>query len=364
MRLRNFVRKPFVASCQTFFPKRRSSPVIWSSVAASAAFHPLQVVPTEASPPSPNCLNCGTTLAGPYCHNCGQHDAVARKDAGFVGEAVEEFTNYDSKIFRTLGKLLWRPGRLSLDYVQGRRASMVPPLRLFINVSVVVLLLMALSWKQSLLIQSDGKDVSNQSLDSIGRAANKEALKKARAKNDTAMVRMLERTQDEATKPVSTGVTDEADWDDELQDKLSEKAKKATPGQILDTFMQHLPTAMFVLMPLAALLHWLFFWRQHRHYVRHLVFNLHVHTFAFLLLIPIMLLGLITYKPLEEPISILSGIIGFAIPVYYVIATRRFYAQGWGWIAAKTAAVSLLYIVLLMFMLTGLILASIYLQPS
>ena len=77
------------------------------------------------------CLNCGTPLAGRFCHGCGQNAAVHRSLLHLGAELLETVTHADSRFWRTLRRLALDPARLSRDYIEGRRAREIPPLRLF-----------------------------------------------------------------------------------------------------------------------------------------------------------------------------------------------------------------------------------------
>ncbi|MBS1493575.1 MAG: DUF3667 domain-containing protein [Bacteroidetes bacterium] len=90
-----------------------------------------------------NCTNCGAALIGKFCSNCGQkkftlHDLTISK---FIFNFFEDFFKFDSNVFRTLRYLLFRPGFLSAEYVKGRIASYVKPLKLFVFTCVVVVFL-------------------------------------------------------------------------------------------------------------------------------------------------------------------------------------------------------------------------------
>ena len=77
------------------------------------------------------CLNCGAGLSGRWCWRCGQsEEARHRSVAHLLAEAGEVLTHADSRLWRTLGRLAWRPGRLTRDYLEGHRVSQLPPLRL------------------------------------------------------------------------------------------------------------------------------------------------------------------------------------------------------------------------------------------
>ena len=86
------------------------------------------------------CANCGSTAVGRYCAECGQA-APTSSDYSFRAHAAEFFeqlTNLDGKIVRTLRTLLTRPGLLTADHLDGRRARYLRPLQLFILVNVLL----------------------------------------------------------------------------------------------------------------------------------------------------------------------------------------------------------------------------------
>jgi hypothetical protein len=85
------------------------------------------------------CANCGTPLAGPYCHACGQlAEDFERSIWSLLKEAVENFFEADGRVVYTLPRLMFRPASLTKSYLAGRRASQTPPLRLFLVMVVVV----------------------------------------------------------------------------------------------------------------------------------------------------------------------------------------------------------------------------------
>ena len=85
------------------------------------------------------CANCHTALAGPWCYACGQRgEEYHRSIWRLAGEAFEGLTDLDGRIWRTLPRLILRPGRLTRDYLDGHRASQVPPFRIFLVVLLLV----------------------------------------------------------------------------------------------------------------------------------------------------------------------------------------------------------------------------------
>ncbi|MBP6749119.1 MAG: DUF3667 domain-containing protein [Xanthomonadaceae bacterium] len=83
------------------------------------------------------CDNCGTVLQGGFCHVCGQHaHNPLRSFAHAAEEVFESFWHLDGRIFRTLADL-FVPGRVAVNYLSGQRVRYLPPLRVFIILSVL-----------------------------------------------------------------------------------------------------------------------------------------------------------------------------------------------------------------------------------
>lgn len=80
------------------------------------------------------CLNCGTALIGSHCHSCGQAAHVHRTLGAFFHDLLHGVFHFEGKIWRTLPLLAWRPGKLTREYIDGRRASYVSPIALFLFV--------------------------------------------------------------------------------------------------------------------------------------------------------------------------------------------------------------------------------------
>src|SRR6476646_10537554 len=101
---------------------------------------PMETLTTETATSVPhqetsqNCPECAAPLIDKYCHRCGEklpdaHDLTLKH---FLYHGLHELTHFDSKIFRTVQALLFRPGLLTVEYLAGRRKRYVLPLRLFL----------------------------------------------------------------------------------------------------------------------------------------------------------------------------------------------------------------------------------------
>jgi Protein of unknown function (DUF3667) len=85
------------------------------------------------------CPNCRTAIAGPWCYACGQRaEKYNRSIWRLMGEAVEGLTDFDGRIWKTLPRLIFRPGKLTREYLDGHRAAQVPPFRIFLIVLLLV----------------------------------------------------------------------------------------------------------------------------------------------------------------------------------------------------------------------------------
>src|ERR1700748_2833280 len=82
--------------------------------------------------PGTPCPNCETVLQGPYCYSCGQlAENFERSVWHLVVEGFESFFHFDGRFWRPLPNLAIHPGRLTREYLDGKRAFQIPPLRLF-----------------------------------------------------------------------------------------------------------------------------------------------------------------------------------------------------------------------------------------
>lgn len=99
---------------------------------------------TEKTPQPTHCLNCGHELTGRYCSNCSQ-DSWAHSDSMWhlATHFFSDITHYDSQFLKTLKPLLFKPGFLTLEYLKGKRASYLNPVRLFVFLNFILFVLIA-----------------------------------------------------------------------------------------------------------------------------------------------------------------------------------------------------------------------------
>lgn len=111
------------------------------------------------------CPNCGTELRKEfeYCPRCGQENHDLRVPfKTFLYEFVESITHFDTKLWNTLKVIFTRPGQLTKDYVEGKRARYVQPARFYVFVSLVFFLVT--SWDLRKDLDEKGNDRASVAL--------------------------------------------------------------------------------------------------------------------------------------------------------------------------------------------------------
>ena len=341
------------------------------------------------------CANCGIVLGGAFCATCGQSAHVHRS----VGHIFEEFLHgiwhFDSKAWKTLPRLLFRPGRLTRDYVYGKRAGYIAPLALFLFTIFLMFFVFGML---------GGPDI-NSALNAAGGQTVAEA-RTAVADAKTAVVeaqsRLTAAETDPDAKPGRTGVlagrlaakeaklsNAEANlaraqtaatstkpapptrWQDQLAAEA--RAGKITVGFGGPTVEAHVREALqnpdfalyrieqkayklsFLLIPLSLPVLWLMFiFRRGVHTYDHVVFSLYSLSFMSLLFIVIALLA--KFDPTSGAhqtngdTNISGGIAAaliFAAPVHMFAQLKGAYRLGWFGALWRTMVLSIASLVTL-----------------
>ena len=88
-----------------------------------------------------DCPNCGEDMDKMYCPRCGQSRRDIRISfSSLIMDFLGDYFTFDSKLFRSLKPLFRRPGLLTMAFMQGKRASFIPPLRMYIFCSIIFFL--------------------------------------------------------------------------------------------------------------------------------------------------------------------------------------------------------------------------------
>jgi len=241
--------------------------------AVAVASHP------EAS--APRCENCGASVPGRYCGTCGQRlEAPVHSVWHFTRLATEDLTHADSRLWYTLAALLFRPGRLTRDFLNGRRARYLPPVRLYLVLSVVFFLVAGAVQSKFAVVEFDDKPGG-------GKAAVVEKLDELPALKPKAA-----ETPEQLADRVCGDANYNGPWAGTLQPLFKKACRKsiADNGHLQEAFMHNMPRAMFIFLPLIAGFMMLMYWRPRHYYVEHLLLFVHNHAVAFLVLGVVLLL--------------------------------------------------------------------------
>ncbi|MCB0794771.1 MAG: DUF3667 domain-containing protein [Flavobacteriales bacterium] len=252
------------------------------------------------------CPNCGTSLEEGmrFCPACGQEQRERVVPLGqLFQDVLRENFAFDSKFFRSVPLLFFRPGSLTKEFIAGRHVRYIPAVRLYVFVSVIAFLVFALFSSESRLIK-DGRLV-----DQDGPGYTIEGMEDAVAEVDSLGVEEWKRAH-----------LDEGDPMERFGQKLVLLNHQGLMPVVLDRFRQQLPLPLLLMLPLLALVLKLLFWK--RFFVVHLVFSFH---WAAFLLLTFMLLFLVD-QLVRSSMSWMVIPIGL---VQLVLALRNVHGIGW-----------------------------------
>lgn len=249
-----------------------------------------------------DCANCGARLHGAYCHACGQRGHIHRSLVHMGEEVVHGVIHFDGKIWRTLPLLVFRPGKLTRDYIHGRRACFVSPMGLFLF--TVFLMFLAVSFAPTGGVETLVEQPSDPAAAAADRAAviadvrARAARARAAAAADPGSVAAAEISAawERALAEATTGdklarvvggakVTREFDFNTgwpALDKKIDEYAKN--PEFFFYKIKNTAYKFSFLMVPLSLPFIWLlFFWKRGVTMYDHAVFALYSLSFMSLL---------------------------------------------------------------------------------
>ena len=298
-----------------------------------------------ARPAGRTCENCAAALVGPYCSECGQrhHEHPVHSFWHFLQEATEDLTHADSRLWLTLRALLFRPGSLTREFLDGRRARYLPPVRLYLVVSLLFFfitgLVTSLGPRTGVTVVRNGKDF-HMAVAPLGAAGAR------------PLVTPLAPTPSALCAPVSAYGARVSPW---LAGRLDHSclavAARGGVGRFVAVLERNYERAMFLLLPLLALAMVPLFLQPRRYYVEHLLFLVHNHAFLFVTFGLLELVNL--FSAPRALLGLLNFIVTLAIPIYYYLAMRRVYGQSPAWTLGKMTGLATAYLFIGLTVLAG-----------
>ncbi|RZS91974.1 DUF3667 domain-containing protein [Aquimarina brevivitae] len=333
------------------------------------------------------CLNCGVPLdlLDKYCHNCGQANTTKRltlKD--LFNEFFASIFSYDSRLRHTIVALLFKPGKISKDYIQGQRAKYANPFRFYLSVSIIFFILygffLDFEGMSSRVGSRNNDKVAEETLKKI-KEIDPERLERIESERNINIDSLL--TQNDSIQQDERTLYTEAELDtmssfssfinrftmyqnfhedtgirlpDEALDSLNHKktwftkylykrgvkAEKLSddPTDLVEFIFNKLPFIIFFFLPLLALAIWLLYIRRSFTYMEHLVFTFHTQTIFFILFGIALLVDEILH------IEAVTGITALLFLFYLYKALRKFYGQGRFKTIVKFLILNLLFFIL------------------
>ncbi len=367
--------------------------------------------PMPEATPQPACRNCGAPMLGEHCYACGQPvKGLVRPLGNLFGDLLDSVFNIDTRIVRTLGPLFAKPGFLTTEYFAGRQVRYVTPVRLFFFLAIITFFVAQLTTPDfgKDAIHIDGKD------DDVASAATVAEVEKRR---DLALADFAKAKREMAGTPAASGISGIEAGEQAVRDEAAKRIKrlqeaqakgeppptpepdginfdvnglrwdaqknpidtwmpgfvdrwfnaqlargnkniqrlKQDPTAFKDAVLSAVPTTLFVLVPIFALMLMLAYLFKRRLYMEHVVVALHSHAFLCLDLLLILLVRALEnwLAPNGGALATLFGWIeGLLIawmPVYLLLMQKRVYAQGWPMTLLKYFALGICYTFLLSF---------------
>jgi hypothetical protein len=277
------------------------------------------------------CLNCGHTVEDIFCTHCGQKNIETDKNIFHVlGEFLGDYFHLDGKFFSSLVPLLFQPGKMTVEYNEGRRTKFIHPFRLYIFISIVFFFIYLSRGEKNIHFNnSDATNKSAFSIDSVlAKADSGEVISKEDKNNfnfslPANLPTSLKAYEDSVNKLPA----------DKKPNMISDfMTRRLAKGQEMGTekffeewqrgFFHNIPAMMFFLLPLVALILKLLYIRRHRFFTGHLIFAVHLHSFIFLLLV---LVNLILFTGINFPS--INGWAALLILIYLFFSMKKVYAQ-------------------------------------
>ncbi|WP_226646942.1 DUF3667 domain-containing protein [Microbulbifer variabilis] len=353
------------------------------------------------------CANCETALLGPHCYACGQPvKGMVRHFSSIVGDLFDTLLALDSRTWKTVPSLFFRPGFLTAEYFSGRRVRYVSPVRLFIFLCITSFFVTQIN--SDWAINFSNSETVAVDVESAGKGydnavENIRKLKQEHANEDIVIVNLEELESDLIKEQVElktdlnelnnslNGIEGESvdsgnftkdkiasglnetiaefdkeflqvkwlpdsveGWINRKVDSAHKNVERVTedPNRFKKAFLGALPSTLIIMLPFFAMMLWMLYLFKRRLYMEHLIVALHSHAFICL---GILIANL--FYILGEQLAGYSTIASFFdgllvalviwVPIYLFWMQKRVYRQGWIITLCKYSFLGLAYLSLL-----------------
>ena len=342
-----------------------------------------------------NCLNCGATVIGRYCHICGQENVVTKESFWSLAKHfVFDILHFDGKFWHTLKYLIIRPGYVARQYCEGKRNSYLHPIRMYLFTSAVFFLIF-------FALKGDVLQIKEDALTKEDRAESAETLNEILSKHpgDTSLLRQIALLND-TSRTVYLNQLDSlrqsgfslsnsknystlSQYDSmqkalpkekrdgwiarmftrrglELKNKYGNNMKQGISLMWTD-FLHKLPYMLFLSLPFFALiLKLLYIRRKNFFYSDHAIFTLYHYIASFILLVVMMFIGQLENWTHLPGLGLAVGLLFFVWMGYLLVEMKTFYKQGWAKTTIKFLLADLLGFFVILLLFIAFLLVSIF----
>ena len=328
------------------------------------------------------CKNCEETFDASfdYCPHCGQESTDNLTFGVLFSNTIENYFSIDARFFRSFIPLMLKPGVLPRRFVDGKRLKYLHPAQFYLFISVLFFFLFASSIRkadsevsQALEKGFDAEisldSVVNTEKDSIAIDQARRALKENQkftgmSDEDIAVIDSVMKQDPnipdlsfsfkrekldsliiagapEAEKLKAMGMQEDAGAFKRRFYQQGLKLYEKKGDGILQTFYDSIPIAMFLLMPLFAILLKVFYWRR-GNFAHHMVFSFYYFTFLFTVFCILILANKVADVP-----AWIEFLIFISFLIYLMIAMRNFYRSSWIGAFFKSGFISFIYMLVI-----------------
>lgn len=326
---------------------------------------------------SKQCLNCGTQLNGEYCHNCGQHVTDhAMTVKSFILNYLDNTYLWDNQHFKTIWRLISRPGLLTKEYVAGKYVSQVHPLKLIMFLLVVFLALFVFFGSDQ-AISTTMQDLTNDEamfakiqLDDISEDEVYLEKIKTSPRDTVNLIAPIILTKDHPTIIQSHQIIYSSEGDDidqwiaivprvfieeeiikpdedgnyRFNTEVGMAAEdialiRSVWEQLTSLIMQYLPIILSLTAPFLAFSLYVVQYKSKRNFFTHFIFSMHYIAFVELMTIVIYVFYLI----LDPSLALLNLIFTTFSCIYFARSFRTVYETSWFRSITKAILANVIY---------------------
>jgi hypothetical protein len=346
-----------------------------------------------------NCLNCNAIVQGRYCQVCGQENIVPQDTfRHLVLHFIYDITHFDGKFFDTLKYLIVKPGFLSKEYIAGRRAKYLNPIRMYVFTSAIFFLIffamkgdtvvkitgnqpLSPAQRDSMIVEMEKEFLQNTADSSpyyalnILRDTNRKEVRVADLVVESGGFIIMspwgksykdQRAYDSVQRSMPRGERDgwlKRTWNKKAYGIKETYGKDPVLGikSFTNSLVHKFPYLLFFSLPLFALVLKLLYLRNKKVlYAGHAIFSIHQYIFSFILILTIMI-----FDELKKPTGFsFLGVIGIILmavwPLHLLLSMKHFYRQGWFVTILKMIALNIFGLVIIFALFIAFTLFSIF----